>query len=63
MREALGDAPIVTLYRAVLQQVFGWPMYLIRNAAGQLHYPAGTNRKSTLTSIVIFIFWFSRHAN
>lgn len=43
MREALGDAPIVTLYRAVLQQVFGWPMYLIRNAAGQLHYPAGTN--------------------
>jgi omega-6 fatty acid desaturase (delta-12 desaturase) len=45
LREAVEEAPIVTLYHAVLQQVFGWPMYLFRNAAGQLHYPAGTNRE------------------
>jgi omega-6 fatty acid desaturase (delta-12 desaturase) len=27
-----------------LSQLFGWPMYMIRNAAGQKRYPAGTNR-------------------
>ena len=27
-----------------LSQLFGWPMYLTRNAAGQRHYPSGTNR-------------------
>ena len=25
-------------------QIFGWPAYLIRNAAGQRSYPKGTNR-------------------
>ena len=46
MREALGDAPIVTLVYAVAQQLVGWPLYLIRNASGQLHYPRFTNRMS-----------------
>ena len=27
-----------------LSQLFGWPMYLIRNAASQRRYPSGTNR-------------------
>jgi omega-6 fatty acid desaturase (delta-12 desaturase) len=27
-----------------LSQLFGWPMYLIRNAASQKRYPSGTNR-------------------
>jgi len=29
------DAPITTLYYILLQQLFGWPSYLIRNATGQ----------------------------
>lgn len=32
------DAPIVTLYHVVMQQMFGWLMYLITNATGQ-KYP------------------------
>ncbi|KAL7423113.1 hypothetical protein Q5752_002412 [Cryptotrichosporon argae] len=43
LAEALGESPIVSLFNLVLQQVFGWPMYLFRNASGQLHYPAYTN--------------------
>ncbi|KAK4689533.1 hypothetical protein P7C73_g564, partial [Tremellales sp. Uapishka_1] len=43
LREALDDAPIVTLYNLVIHQLFGWPAYLFNNASGQLHYPAGTN--------------------
>ncbi|WVQ73190.1 hypothetical protein IAR50_002755 [Cryptococcus sp. DSM 104548] len=43
LREALEDSPIVVLYNLFLQQLFGWPMYLTRNASGQRHYPKGTN--------------------
>jgi hypothetical protein len=25
-------------------QLFGWPMYIIRNAAGQMRYPSSSNR-------------------
>ena len=30
--------------RLHLFQLFGWPMYLIRNAASQKRYPKGSNR-------------------
>jgi omega-6 fatty acid desaturase (delta-12 desaturase) len=43
LRDALLESPIASLWGAVLQQTFGWPMYLIRNASGQRHYPKGTN--------------------
>ncbi|ODO05252.1 omega-6 fatty acid desaturase (delta-12 desaturase) [Cryptococcus wingfieldii CBS 7118] len=43
LMEALEDSPIVVLYNLFLQQLFGWPMYLARNASGQRHYPKGTN--------------------
>jgi len=43
LREALEESPLSTLFNAVLQQLFGFPSYLIRNAAGQKHYPKGTN--------------------
>lgn len=43
LEEAVGDAPIVVLAHLIAQQLFGWPMYLIRNASGQRHYPKGTN--------------------
>ncbi|OWZ47101.1 omega-6 fatty acid desaturase (delta-12 desaturase) [Cryptococcus neoformans c45] len=46
LREALEDSPIVVCYNLFLQQLFGWPMYLIRNASGQLHYPEKTNHFS-----------------
>lgn len=43
LREAIGDAPLAIFLKMFAYQVFGWPMYLIKNASGQLHYPAGTN--------------------
>lgn len=46
LREAIEESPLSTLFNAVLQQLFGFPSYLIRNAAGQKHYPKGTNRES-----------------
>lgn len=46
LREALEDSPISILWNCFLHQIFGWPLYLIKNASGQLHYPAGTNHFS-----------------
>jgi omega-6 fatty acid desaturase (delta-12 desaturase) len=43
LREAIEESPLATLINMVLQQLAGFPSYLIRNAAGQKHYPAGTN--------------------
>lgn len=43
LREAIGESPLASLINAILQQTLGWPLYLIRNAAGQRHYPAYTN--------------------
>nr|AJD87361.1 hypothetical protein 1 [Blastobotrys adeninivorans] len=42
----LEDAPIVTLYYVVLQQLFGWIMYLFTNVTGQ-KYP---NRSKWVTN-------------
>ncbi|KAI0259825.1 fatty acid desaturase-domain-containing protein [Gloeopeniophorella convolvens] len=41
--DALGDSPIGALWGPTSYLLFGWPMYLIRNAAGQRRYPSGTN--------------------
>ncbi|KAK8858544.1 hypothetical protein IAR55_002773 [Kwoniella newhampshirensis] len=43
LRDAIDESPLGTLWNLFLHQVFGWPLYLFRNASGQLHYPAGTN--------------------
>ncbi|TXT13533.1 hypothetical protein VHUM_00900 [Vanrija humicola] len=43
LREALGESPIGSLWNLFIHQIFGWPLYLIRNASGQLHYPKGTS--------------------
>ncbi|KAJ9118174.1 hypothetical protein QFC22_004078 [Naganishia vaughanmartiniae] len=43
LREAIGDAPIYVLGNLIVQQLFGWPAYLIRNASGQKTYPRFTN--------------------
>ncbi|KAI0304510.1 fatty acid desaturase-domain-containing protein [Multifurca ochricompacta] len=43
LHEALGDSPIGALFSAGSYLLLGWPMYLIRNAAGQKRYPQGTN--------------------
>jgi omega-6 fatty acid desaturase (delta-12 desaturase) len=48
MREAVGDAPLAQFLHMVMHQLLGWPLYLIKNASGQLSYPAGTNRTSPL---------------
>ncbi|KAH9065516.1 delta-12 fatty acid desaturase [Lactarius vividus] len=46
LREAIDDSPIGTLIGAASYLLVGWPMYLIRNAAGQRRYPKGTNHFS-----------------
>ncbi|WVQ82984.1 hypothetical protein IAT38_005122 [Cryptococcus sp. DSM 104549] len=43
LREAIDESPIMTLWNLFVHQLFGWPLYLIRNASGQLHYPPYTN--------------------
>ncbi|KAJ9126297.1 hypothetical protein QFC24_002029 [Naganishia onofrii] len=43
LREAIGDAPLYVLGNLIVQQLFGWPAYLIRNASGQKSYPRFTN--------------------
>lgn len=45
LREAIEDAPIYQFLHMAMHQLLGWPLYLIRNASGQLGYPAYTNRK------------------
>lgn len=58
--ELLEDAPIYRLYYLLVQQLFGWPAYLIMNASGQEFYPKWTNRKFTLHNSThqLFLFWF-----
>ncbi|KAK0522444.1 hypothetical protein OC834_006276 [Tilletia horrida] len=41
--ELLEDAPLYNLIYIVVQQTMGWPLYLLKNSSGQLHYPKGTN--------------------
>ncbi|TCD65363.1 hypothetical protein EIP91_002761 [Steccherinum ochraceum] len=44
--ELLGEAPLFILGRLVLQQILGWPAYLIDNTLGSPVYPAWTNHFS-----------------
>jgi len=39
----LEDAPMWTLFNLVIQQLLGWPAYILTNASGQPRYPAWTN--------------------
>ncbi|CEH17591.1 delta-12 fatty acid desaturase [Ceraceosorus bombacis] len=42
--ETLEDAPLYNFIFIVVQQLLGWPLYLLQNSSGQLHYPkSGTN--------------------
>ncbi|GAA5868528.1 hypothetical protein JCM8547_003175 [Rhodosporidiobolus lusitaniae] len=41
--ELLEDVPAYRLFFLLMQQLVGWPMYLFRNASGQLWYPKYTN--------------------
>ncbi|KAF8527476.1 fatty acid desaturase-domain-containing protein [Hysterangium stoloniferum] len=43
LREAFSDSPIASALGAAGYLLVGWPMYLIRNASGQRHYPLGTS--------------------
>ncbi|PWN23309.1 hypothetical protein BCV69DRAFT_292557 [Microstroma glucosiphilum] len=43
LHELLEDAPAYNFIFLVVQQLLGWPMYLIKNSSGQLHFPKGTN--------------------
>ncbi|KAH9969485.1 fatty acid desaturase-domain-containing protein [Russula dissimulans] len=43
LHDALGDSPIGATLGASSYLLFGWPMYLIRNAAGQKRYPVTSN--------------------
>jgi fatty acid desaturase len=41
--EYFNDSPIYNLLLLVRQQLIGWPSYLLFNASGQRHYPAGSS--------------------
>ncbi|UZJ51235.1 hypothetical protein CBS101457_000555 [Exobasidium rhododendri] len=43
LQETLEDAPLYNFIYLLVQQLLGWPLYLIKNASGQLHFPKGTN--------------------
>lgn len=43
LSEVLEDAPLTILVNLFIQQIVGWPLYLIINASGQRHYPKWTN--------------------
>jgi len=41
--EALGDSPIGATFGFLAPLLFGWPLYIVTNASGQVRYPQGTN--------------------
>lgn len=41
--ETLEDAPLYNFIYILVQQLLGWPLYLLKNSSGQLHFPKGTN--------------------
>ncbi|PLW07902.1 hypothetical protein PCANC_13792 [Puccinia coronata f. sp. avenae] len=43
MDDLLEDAPLWNFANLLLQQLFGWPMYILTNASGQARYPSWTN--------------------
>lgn len=54
--DLLEDAPLWSFGNLFLQQIFGWPLYLLMNASGQESYPKWTNRKRVdvqIASVVV----------
>ena len=45
LQETLEDAPLYNFFYVMVQQLLGWPLYLLKNSSGQLHFPKGTNRE------------------
>lgn len=43
LQETLEDAPLYNFIFIIVQQTLGWPLYLLLNSSGQLHYPKNTN--------------------
>lgn len=43
LAELLEDAPLFNLLELIIQQLFGWQLYLLFNVSGQKHYPRYTN--------------------
>jgi omega-6 fatty acid desaturase (delta-12 desaturase) len=41
--ELVEDAPLYNFIYILVQQLLGWPLYLLKNSSGQLHFPKGTN--------------------
>ena len=51
LRDAIEESPLSTFIEMIIQQLAGFPAYLILNTAGQRHYPAGTSRKPILCGL------------
>lgn len=47
LREAIEESPLATLIDVTMQQLLGFPAYLILNTSGQRHYSKGTSRESS----------------
>lgn len=47
LREAIEESPLATLIDVTMQQLLGFPAYLILNTSGPRHYSKGTSRESS----------------
>ncbi|KOS15782.1 delta-12 fatty acid desaturase [Malassezia pachydermatis] len=56
--EILEDAPLYNFIELLIQQLLGWPLYLLFNVSGQPHYPPYTNHFSPNS-----IIFDKRHRN
>lgn len=46
LTDMLEDAPLFNFVELLIQQLFGWPLYLLCNTSGQMKMPKWTNRAS-----------------
>lgn len=44
LSETLEDVPLYNFIELVVQQLIGWPLYLLFDVSSQMHHPKGTNR-------------------
>jgi omega-6 fatty acid desaturase (delta-12 desaturase) len=47
LQEALQDSPIYAAVHSMGYLLLGWPLYITKNASGQVRYPKGTNHFRT----------------
>lgn len=49
LADTLEDVPLYNFVEIVIQQLLGWPLYLLLNVSGQMRYPKWTNRMYSIS--------------